>query len=246
MIPKVIHYCWFGRGRMPDLAMMCLASWSKHLPEYRWQLWNEDSFDVNSVPYVREAYEARKFAFVTDYVRLYALYEYGGVYMDTDVEIIKTLDDLLELPAFSGFESETEIPTGIMASEKNGLWAAEQLQYYQGRSFLMPDGSYDTTTNVEIISEIMAKKGFRLKNSYQVYENSIHIFPKDYFCPKSRSGIITLTPNTRCIHHFAGSWLPKSLRIKKFFFNKVVGPQLTEILVSTKNRFLRQKMKDKN
>lgn len=236
MIPKIIHYCWFGRGKMPELADVCMASWREHLPEYEWKLWNEDSFDITSVPYVKEAYEARKFAFVTDYVRLYALHKFGGVYLDTDVEMLKGLDDLLLLPAFSGFESETEIPTGIMASEKNGPWAAEQLQYYEDRHFLLPDGSFDMTTNVEIISGIMGKNGFKLENSYQIYKDCMHIFPKDYFCPKSRSGLISLTPNTHCIHHFEGSWQTRGVKAKKFFFKKIIGPKLTEFLIRTKKK----------
>ena len=162
MIPKVIHYCWFGRGKMPELADTCIASWKKYLPDYTLHLWNEDNFDVTGIPYVKEAYEGRKFAFVTDYVRLYAIHQYGGVYMDTDVEVLKSLDDLLHLPAFSGFESEREIPTGIMASEQYGAWAAEQLKYYEGKHFRRADGSFDLTTNVEIISGIMAANGFVL------------------------------------------------------------------------------------
>ena len=185
MIPKVIHYCWFGRGKMPDLAVKCIDSWKQHLPEYELRLWNEDTFDINSVLYVKEAYQARKFAFVTDYVRLYAIYNYGGIYMDTDVEVIKNLDDLLNYPAFSGFESDKDIPTGIMASEQYGEWAKEQLGYYAGRHFLLDDGTSDLTSNVQIISRIMSSNGFVLKNSYQVYKNCMHIFPKDFFCPKS-------------------------------------------------------------
>lgn len=236
MIPKTIHYCWFGRGKMPQLAERCMESWNKYLPDYTLQLWNEDTFDVNSVPYVREAYEARKFAFVTDYVRLYVIYHHGGIYMDTDVEVLKSLDDLLHLPAFSGFESETEIPTGIMASELSGKWAAQQLQYYDGKHFRRPDGSYDMTTNVEIISGMMAANGFVLKNGYQVYQDCMHMFPQDYFCPKSRSGVITLTPNSYCIHHFEGSWQPQRTKIKKFFFRRVVGPKLTDFLIRMKKK----------
>ena len=237
MIPKIIHYCWFGRGKMPEMAIQCIESWTKYLPDYELKLWNEDTFDINSIVYVKEAYEARKFAFITDYVRLYALYTFGGIYMDTDVEVIKNLDDLLELPAFSGFESEKEIPTGIMASEQHGAWAKEMLAYYNGKHFLKPDGTPDMTTNVEIISSLMSANGFVLKNSYQVYRSYMHIFPKDYFCPKARSGLITLTDNTYCIHHFAGSWQPMSQKIKKYFFQKIVGVVITEKLIRFK-RFL--------
>lgn len=234
MIPKIIHYCWFGRGKMPVMANRCIDSWKQFLPDYELRLWNEDSFDINKVPYVKQAYEARKFAFVTDYVRLYALYSVGGIYMDTDVEVLKPLDDLLHLPAFSGFESEHEIPTGIMASEQHNPWAEEQLGYYKDRQFRQPDGSYDLTTNVELISRSMAANGFQLRNSYQVYKNWIHIFQKDYFCPKSRSGRITLTPNTYCIHHFEGSWQPTRLKIKKYIFQKIIGPTLTDQLIKLK------------
>ena len=160
MIPKIIHYCWFGRGKMPEMAIRCIESWKIYLPDYELRLWNEDTFDINSVVYVKDAYEARKFAFVTDYVRLHALYHCGGIYMDTDVEVLKSLDDLLAYPAFSGFESEIEIPTGIMASEQNGAWAREMLVYYEGRHCQKKDGTVDMTTHVEIISGIMLANGF--------------------------------------------------------------------------------------
>ena len=239
MIPKIIHYCWFGKGKMPELAYKCLDSWAKFLPDYELKLWNEESFDINQNLYVKEAYESRKFAFVTDFVRLYALYNFGGVYMDTDVEVIRNIDDLLIYPAFSGFESEKDIPTGIMASEKYGEWAKEQLVYYKDRHFILADGSLDMTTNVQIISGIMSSNGFILKNSYQIYKNSIHIFPKDYFCPKSRTGIITITHNTYCIHHFAGTWQTKRTKIKKFIFKNIIGAKFTDFLVRTKKYIIK-------
>lgn len=111
MIPKIIHYCWFGRGKMPKLALKCLKSWNKYCSDYKVICWNEDNFDINSNQYVKEAYESRKYAFVSDYVRLYALYNYGGVYMDTDVEVIKNIDKFLAEKAFTGFESETYVTT---------------------------------------------------------------------------------------------------------------------------------------
>ncbi len=244
MIPKVIHYCWFGRGEMPQLALKCISSWKKYLPDYKLKLWNEDNFDINSIPYVKEAYEARKFAFVTDYVRLYALYHEGGIYMDTDVEVLKSLNDLLSLPAFSGYESNkfSNFPTGLMASEANGIWVKEQLDYYTDRHFLQQDGSLDLTTNTQIITRIMQENGFELTGKYQVYKDNMHCFEKDYFCPKTSTGIIKLTKNTYCIHHFAGSWktLTFSQKVKLFIFKKILSPKLTNKLVQIKNNFIKR------
>ena len=122
MIPKIIHYCWFGRGEMPPLAKKCIKSWKKYCPDYEIKEWNEDNFDLDMYPYAREAYDNRKFAFVTDVVRLYAIYTEGGIYMDTDVEVLKPLDSFLKHIAFSGYENDTLVPTGIMASEKGAKW----------------------------------------------------------------------------------------------------------------------------
>ena len=243
MIPKVIHYCWFGRGQMPELALKCIESWHKYLPGYTLKLWNEDSFDINAVPYVKEAYEARKFAFVTDYIRLYALYHEGGIYMDTDVEVLKPLDDLLDLPAFSGYESNkfSNFPTGLMASAAGGIWVKEQLDYYTDRHFLLPDGSLDMTTNTVTISRIMKENGFELTGKYQVYKNDMHCFPSDYFCPMTSTRVLKLTKNSYCIHHFAGSWHTPTLKqkIKKFVFGKIVGAKLTDKLIQQKRKLFR-------
>lgn len=220
------------------MALRCIISWEKYLPGYQLRLWNEDTFDITSHPYVFEAYQAQKYAFVTDYVRLYVLDHFGGIYLDTDVEMIRNLDELLDLPGFSGFESEKDVPTGIMACESHNPWAEEQLSYYKDRHFYKSTGKADLTSNVEIISTIMHGNGFLLNNSYQVYKGCMHMFPKEYFCPKSRSGIITVTPNTYCIHHFAGTWLPWNLRLKKHFFRKVIGPKVTDFLIRSKKRIM--------
>ena len=192
---------------MPELAKKCIASWHKYMPDYEYKLWNEDSFDVESILYVKEAYEAKKFAFVTDYVRLYALYSEGGVYMDTDVEILKPLDDLLHLSAFTGYEGSKTMPpvTGLMASESNGLWVKEQLDAYKDVHFLRQDGSMDMTTNTQRISGIMRINGFVQDGKYQIYKD-LHVFPSDYFCPRQTTGEFLLTENTYCDHHFMGTW----------------------------------------
>lgn len=229
MIPKIIHYCWFGRGEMPKLAFNCIESWKTHLPDYEYKLWNEDTFDVNSNRFCREAYISKKYAFVTDYVRLFALYNDGGIYLDTDVEILKNLDEFLFTPAFSGFESDTEIPTGIMGSEKFGQWAKEQLEYYKDLPFIKKNGSINIKTNVTIITENMIKLGFIPNNQFQIVNEYFYIYPKDYFCPKSwQTGEIDITENTFCIHHFAASWLSSSKfeNVLMRYFGKVNGNRI--------------------
>ena len=223
---------------MPELALKCIESWHRFLPDYEYKLWNEDSFDVNSVPYVKEAYEARKYAFVTDYVRLFALYTEGGIYMDTDVEVLKPYDDLLDLPGFTGYEGSKHKPpvTGTIASELGGEWVKEQLDTYQGLHFLKPDGSYDLTTNTVRISRIMQEGGFVQDGKKQVYKD-MHIFPVEYFCPRQTTGELLITDNTYCNHHFMGSWNNKEKGISlKRIIGKIVGKQNMVYLIKLKLR----------
>ena len=211
MIPKIVHYCWFGGKKKPKLARKCIKSWKKYLPDYTLKEWNESNFDINCNRYVREAYESRRFAFVTDYVRLYALYTEGGIYMDTDVEVLATLDEFLHHNAFSGFEDNDLVPTGIMASEKGSPWAKELFDQYANIQFIKEDGSFDIQPNTERITNTMLEKGLVLNNSYQDFPGLITLYPSDYFCPKSwKTGEIHLTERTRTIHHFAGSWKPEN------------------------------------
>ena len=222
MIPRKIHYCWFGRGPMPELAIKCIESWHRYMPDYEYKLWNEDNFDVSSVAYVKEAYDARKFAFVTDYVRLYALYTEGGIYMDTDVEALKPYDDLLTLTAFTGYEGSKHMPpvTGTMASESGGAWVKEQLSIYNGIHFIKEDGSYDLTTNTVRISSVMRNNGFVQDGKKRIYKD-MTVFPSDYFCPRQTTGEFLLTDNTYCDHHFLGSW--NSSTNHKNPIKKIVG-----------------------
>jgi len=207
MIPKVIHYCWFGRNPKPKLAKKCIKSWKKYCPDYEIIEWNEDNFDLNAAPlYVRQAYEAKKWAFVSDYVRLWAMVEFGGIYMDTDVEVVKPLDRFLQHEAFSGFEDEVNIPTGIMASEKGFPLFLELLRFYDDVPFLNPDGTMNLTTNVKIITNICLKYGLEQNGEYQVIRG-FALYPKDFFCPVSYStGKLKKTEDSATIHWFAGSW----------------------------------------
>ena len=215
---------------------MCIESWKKYLPEYELKEWNEDNFDITQNQYVREAYENRKFAFVTDYVRLYALFHDGGVYMDTDVEVIGSYDQFLHHHAFSGFETDGNVPTGMMAAEKGSVWAKELLEQYNDRSFVQEDGNFDMTTNTTVITNYMLEKGLKLNNKYQDFPGLCTMYPADYFCPKDhRTGKIKCTKNTVCIHHFAGSWLNHSFfndlrHDTKLFLVKVFGDKIISIL----------------
>jgi len=237
MIPRIIHYCWFGRGEMPELALECIESWHKYMPDYQYRLWNEDSFDINSVPYVKEAYECRKFAFVTDYVRLYALYTEGGIYMDTDVEVFKPYDDLLALPAFTGYEGSKSLPpvTGTMASLAGGEWVREQLCAYDGIHFIKENGEMDLTTNTVRISLIMKQGGFVQDGKKQVYKD-MHVFPVDYFCPRQTTGEYLRTENTYCDHHFMGSW--DSLK-KRSLIARMLGQKNMIRIIKLKRRIIR-------
>lgn len=207
MIPKTIHYCWFGHGEMPESAQKCVASWHKFMPDWEYKLWNEDNFDVNQIPYTREAYAAKKYAFVSDYVRLWALCNEGGVYLDTDVEVFMPFDNLLTWSAFAGFEGSKHIPMGtcVMASQPKGVWVKEQLDHYHDRHFIKDDGSFDLMTNVQFITAKMREQGFVQNGKEQDYKD-LHVFPVEYFCPRQTTGEYFRTGNTYCDHLGLGSW----------------------------------------
>lgn len=236
MIPKIIHYCWFGRGEMPELALKCIESWHMYMPDWEYKLWNEDNFDVNSTPYTKEAYEARKYAFVSDYVRLHALYHEGGLYMDVDFEVYKPFDELMVHSAFAGYEGSKHIPVmmGVAASRPHGEWLKEQLDYYLQRHFLQPDGSLDITTNVTYITNKMMEQGLVCDGKEKDYKD-LHIFPVDYFCPRQTTGEYFRTANTYCEHKGLDSW---SDHKKKPLLLRLAGPKMSILLIKLKRKLV--------
>lgn len=246
-IPKIIHYCWFGPKKMPKLVNKCIKSWKKYFPGYEFILWNESNFDVSQNLYVKQAYDAKKYAFVTDYVRLYALYNYGGIYMDTDVEILKSMDSFLTHSAFTGSENEKWVQTAVMGAKKNHPWIERLLKYYNDATFINEDGSYNMRTNVNIITEITRNEyNWKAEKHIQVIKDDLYIYPAEYFCPYNwQTKKMNLSKNSYSIHHFNGSWLnkqPLMSRLKSSVFIKskkilsiIVGKRNIEIL---KRKFL--------
>ena len=229
-IPKVIHYCWFGKGKMPALAEKCIESWKKYCPEYKIVCHNEENFDITQNKYAREAYEAGKWAFVSDYVRLKVLYEEGGIYLDTDVELIKPLDALIEKSGYMGFDDNGVVSTGLgFACEKGNELIKALIDDYNEISFILPDGSYDLLPCPDRNTKIMQKLGLDITVQDQMFMG-LRFLPEDYFCPmKYYTGKKKITKNTYSIHHFCASWTsPRAKRT--LFIKRIIGVKLYEKL----------------
>lgn len=221
MIPKVIHYCWFGRAPLPKLAQKCIASWRKFLPDYEIKEWNEDNFDINTIPYTREAYQMQKYAYVSDYARFYILYHYGGLYFDTDVEIIKPIDDIIAKGSFMGKEPiklswhdmpSTGINPGLGLGAPHGLdLYKEIIDFYSKHHYVSWTGHHKNhETVVEIVTRIMENyETVSIEDGVESCRD-IYVYAPEYFCPQNyNTGIISLTRNTVSIHHYAASWVEK-------------------------------------
>ena len=215
MIPKKIHYCWFGGNPLPESAKRCIDSWKKFCPDYEIIEWNESNFDVNCCAYVREAYQAKKWAFVSDVARLSALVNQGGIYMDTDVEVVRPLDDLLDHDAFVCFESKSKIATCLMACQTNQPLFRGMLQLYDSLHFFREDGTNDQTTNVARITNYCGQHGLKLDGSQQTIAG-MTIFPSDYFSPFDfDTGKMCQSSNTYSIHWFDATWFDPAMQYQK-------------------------------
>ena len=229
MIPKIIHYCWFGSNKKPRKVRKCIATWKKLLPDYEFIEWNEDNFDINMIEYAKEAYNEKKYAFVSDVARLYALLQFGGIYMDTDVELLKPLDSFLNHRAFCGFESENFLSTAMIGADKGSEWIQECWSLYDGQHFASKDGTLNMSPNVILITRLTREKvNLRFDNSFQDYDGYLTIYPIDYFSPLDfETKILRKTSRSVCIHHFEGSWLTPSIpSIKEVGFWKYLRIKL--------------------
>lgn len=216
MIPKTIHYCWFGRNPKPELFEKCRKSWDRYCPDYEVVEWNEDNFDINMHPYVKEAYDAAKWAFVTDYARLWIVYNHGGIYLDTDVELIRPMDDLMDDHAWFGFEDTGTVNTGLGFGAEKGNKAVEMMMNsYNDVHFLKNDGTYDLETcpirNTAAISGLLPQDR-DLKTVIRTEYASF--YPPEYFCPLSADGsAMNKTANTHSIHWFSATWLDENEKL---------------------------------
>lgn len=229
-IPKIIHYCWFGGNPLPNVALKCIETWKKYLPDYEIKRWDESNFDVNIIPYTRQAYEAKKYAFVSDYARFWILYKYGGLYFDTDVEVIKPLDDIIAAGPFMGCQNKYDnTKSAIDLGVAPGLGIAsynahpiykEILQLYDTLTFINEDGTLNLKTVVLYTTELLISHG--LVNSPQIQNVAdINIYPWDYFCPMSPTLVLELTKNSRTIHLFSATWESRSVKVRKWIKRKM-------------------------
>lgn len=215
MIPKIIHYCWFGGNPLPEDALVCIKSWKKYFPDYRIMEWNERNFDVNMIPYTREAYRLGKYAFVSDYVRMYILYKYGGIYFDTDVEVIRPMDSIVERGQFMGFESgqENYVAIGLgMGLEAGSEVARSILDVYAHKHFSTLTGVM-TGTVVDVVTDLYKRADVTECEDGIMLWNNVYIYPPEYFCPLNYyTKELTITDTTVSIHHYFSSWCDKKNR----------------------------------
>lgn len=239
-IPKIIHYCWFGRNPLPKSAEKCILSWKKFFPDYEIKEWNEDNFDVNIIPYTAEAYEAKKYAYVSDYARFWILYHYGGLYFDTDVEVIKPMDDIIAKGPFMGCEKDAgsngELPEinpgvglGVIAGHEI---IKELLDTYSQLSFVNENKKGTYKTIVDYTTEMLAKHGLTDMSGIQEV-GGILIYPKDFFNPLEHINQLHITENTRSIHFYAGTWVNKKERLKKKIV-QMLGPTFYRFFLKLK------------
>ena len=238
MIPRIIHYCWFGDEPLPSLAQECMATWRRHMPDWEYHGWNQHNFDVDRSRYTREAYAAGKYAFVSDVARLEALCNEGGVYLDVDFEVFRPFDPLLDNTAFAGFEGSKRLPVmmGVCGSQPHGLWAKEMLDAYRERPFLV-DGRPDLTPNTTYLTAVMQAGGLVQDGHEQTYKD-LHIYPVDYFCPRQTTGEYLRTDNTYCDHRGLNSWNEHPHGWKQRL-SRLVGRRATTFLIKTKRRLER-------
>lgn len=216
MIPKILHYCWFGGTELPPSVEKFVQQWKTMCPDYKIIEWNESNFDISSIKYVSEAYSKRKWAFVSDYARFVALYEYGGIYLDTDVEIVRSLDDLLSYGSFFGFGADNGLTVPFFGCEPQQECIRLIIEDYKHRNFVKPNGECDTTAIEKTVERVLCDQfSLELTGKMQVLRDNIAVFPKEYFFARDyMTGIVNKYPELYIIHYGDGTWLDEKQRMK--------------------------------
>lgn len=240
MIPKVIHYCWLSNDPLPKKIQFCIDSWAKKIPDYEVVLWDFNRFPKDRSTWVSEAFDAKKYAFAADYIRFYALYNYGGIYLDSDVEVLKNFDEFLNLPYMLGCENLSgNIEAAVIGAEKGFVPFKKMLDYYEGRHFVNTDGSFNSTPVPRLMDKILGDeyKFVKIDNPAEFRNNpdELCILPNDYFSPVH---LLTMklekTPRTVAIHHFAGSWESNSYKFRKKM-QKLLGHRVSLAIIKAKS-----------
>ena len=215
-IPPILHYCWFGRGEKPERVRRCIASWQKQLPAYELREWNESNFDSDVIPYTAQAYARKKYAFVGDYARLWVLQRYGGIYLDTDVEVLKPLDRFRLHDCFFGFENDRGVAPGLIMGCRAGHPILQELMdYYEHNSFVGEDGTINTYTTVQNCTAVLLRHGLKLDASLRQTLGDITVYEQSVFCPdKTARETGCYAPETFTAHHYAASWRTESYNRK--------------------------------
>ncbi len=235
MIPPKIHYVWLGGNEKPESVLRCINSWKKYMPDYEIVEWSEENFNVNeSCDYVKEAYEHKKWAFVSDYIRLYALWKEGGIYFDTDLEVVRSFEPFMRSGGFMCNENTFSVCTAVIGSPQNAEWIKEILDKYDQRKFIV-DGKEDMMPNTRYIFDFLKDKyQYKYCDDTQVLPSGLVIYSKDYFSPmNSATGILTTTNNTYAIHHYDNSWISSTGKIKRrlrMWLTRVIGEENKEKL----------------
>ena len=234
-IPKKIHYCWFGNGPIPEKDKKCIESWKKYCPDYEIIKWDESNYDITKNKYMHEAYINKKWGFVPDFARLDIIYNEGGFYLDTDVELVKSLDELIDCGGFMGFEGGTHISPGLgFGAYPKHPMIKELMSIYQDITFVNEDGSFNITPSPVMNTNFLVDKGFLLNNTYQEIDDFC-VFPSDYFCPMDyNTGLITLTDNTVSIHRYNMSWVDpvvKKWHYREQKLNQKINRNVSRIII---------------
>lgn len=253
MIPKIIHYIWLGGNPLPEIVEKCIESWKKYCPDYEIKRWDESNLDIDFCRYCREAYDSKKYAFASDVLRFKILKEYGGIYLDVDVELLKSLDDLLENKCFMGFEkwgSNIAVAPGlVIGAEKGHTFLNDMIENYKKSYFLKTNGDIDYETVCKKTTDYLVDKyNLKIDNTFQKFDD-MTIYPAEYFCPMDGGEMkdLYLTENTYSRHLYIGSWVEKPkgfalFKIKiKNVIKKIIGKKNTEKIVQRKREKERQR-----